>query len=161
MENLPGWERGPMAILSLPVSDSLRSTIASKTMVHRAPSKYRKSICGDTDIPSEGKPCTVALEAASGWQWDGWKIIRDLTVADLNLSFNASHGKYRYFFVGEPSAARKKANAGETHKSSGADIYRVNGQSLLAQCDEVFYRSFDKVLAVRGSYNGPATVTPE
>lgn len=161
MKNLPGWERGPLSIVALPAGESLRNTIAEKTLVHRAPTKYRKTICGTEDIPPGGKSCTVSLKAASGWQWDGWKLIRDLTVADLNLAFNASHGKYLYFFVGEPSAAQKKANAGETNKASGADIYRVNGRALLAQCDEVFYRSFDKVLAVRGNYSGTAIVTPE
>lgn len=161
MTALPGIDRGPLALLALPVSKTLRAELGQRDMYHRAPQKYRKLICAQPRLPDAGVRTDINLVAASGWQMESWKLIRDLTVVDLNLSLNASHGFYLYFFVGLPSGWNKRANAGETRKSNGADIYRIKGADLLSRCETAFYRSIDKVLVIRGNYSGPAFAKPD
>lgn len=132
--------------------------IEGNDLVHRSPSRYRQQICGVRQpVPSE---MAVHLKAQSGWQASGWKLIRDLTVADLSLLPDDTHGRYLYFFVGQPSQFNLKANAGETSGIDHVDTYLIKGSDLLERCASLFFRPLDKVLVARGDYVGPARLIP-
>ena len=153
--------------VALELSAADRASIEGKKLFHRAPAKYRQSICRKTTLAPAGERLTVHLQAQQGWQLSPSKLIRDLTVLDTEIGPRHDYGRYLYFLVDEPSesqwltAFRQWANRGETARNPGVDRYEVPGRDVLRECDRVFYRPFDKVLVVRGDYRGPALVVPE
>jgi hypothetical protein len=99
----------------------------------------------------------IRLTAPSGWQLDFWKFIRDATVWDPRTFEAADRGKYLYFFLGEPLALARRMNVQKAPLT-----IRIRGADLLAAVPpaNLFYRSADKVIVVRGDYQGPAILDP-
>lgn len=108
---------------------------------------------GAPDAPN----ARIRLTAPSGWQLDFWKFIRDVTVWDPQTFSAADRGKYLYFFLGEPGSWTRRMNVQKAPLT-----IRIRGADLLAAVPpaNLFYRSADKVIVVRGDYQGPATLDP-
>lgn len=108
---------------------------------------------GGPDAPN----ARIHLTAPSGWQLDFWKFIRDATVWDPQTFASAERGKYLYFFLGEPGTWTRRMNVQKaplTVRIRGADML------LAVPSGRLFYRSADKVIVVRGDYEGPAMLDP-
>lgn len=99
----------------------------------------------------------IHLKAPSGWQLDFWKFIRDVTVWDPLTLDAADRGRYLYFFLGRPGTWTRRMNVQEA-----ALTIRIRGGDLLRTVPAVrlFYRSADKVIVVRGDYQGLAILDP-
>jgi hypothetical protein len=94
-----------------------------------------------------------------------FRLLRDYSVADPYLTDLKSYGRYTYFFLGEPGwwAVKKNIGLGARWGDLGADfvVFRVRGDDVLKCAELLFYRPDDKVVVIRGDYQGPASVEPE
>jgi hypothetical protein len=112
-----------------------------------------KLVANAPDLPN----ARIRLSAPSGWQLDFWKFVRDATVWDPRTFDAADRGKYLYFFLGEPGTWTRRMNVQKAPLT-----IRIRGADLLAAVPpaNLFYRSADKVIVVRGDYQGLAMLDP-
>ncbi len=99
----------------------------------------------------------VRLSAPTGWQFDFWKFIRDATVWDPTTFSAENRGQYLYFFLGEPGRLTRQMNV-----QAAPLTIRIRGTDFLAATvmPNMFYRSLDKVVVLKGDYAGPALLDP-
>lgn len=144
-------------LLAAPASQAERSAIERGEAWHF--SKATPAQVTVSKLPgAPGQPnAQVRLSAPTGWQLDFWKFIRDLSVWDPNFLSPADRGKYLYMFLGEPGTWTRRMNVQKAPLT-----IRIPGRALVAAVPpaNLFYRSVDKVIVIRGDYLGPAILDP-
>lgn len=107
---------------------------------------------------SHGAPnARIRLSPPAGWQLDFWKFIRDATVWDPAVLGATDRGRYLYCFLGQPGTWTRRMNVQKAPLT-----IRIRGADMLASvpAHNLFYRSADRVLVVRGDFVGPAILDP-
>lgn len=99
----------------------------------------------------------IRLSPPTGWQLDFWKFVRDAAVWDPNAMGAVDRGRYLYCFLGEPGTWTRRMNVQKAPLT-----IRIRGVDLLAAVPNhnLFYRSADRVVVIRGDYVGPAILDP-
>lgn len=110
-------------------------------------------LAGGPDQPN----ARIRLSPPTGWQLDFWKFIRDVAVWDPRAMVGPDVGRYLYLFLGEPGTWQRRMNV-----QKAPTTVRIPGRALLAAvpASNLFYRSADKVIVIRGDYLGPAILDP-
>ena len=144
----------PLAWVSKPLDNAQKQLIEKGSLWHYTKREHIDSIVnGGRGQIAPGKVVQVSLSPPNGWSLNLWKLIRDATVWDANLS-SVDYMRYMYFFLGKPPDNVKAMNV--QNAPYGIEI---KGGDLISQCSgRVFMRKIDKVVVVRGSYDGPAIV---
>ena len=151
-------------VVALPASSAKLNDISEGVLIHIAPLSRRDqivSIAGQETLP-KGTNCTVHIKAGQGWSVAPFRLLRDSSVADPYLTHLKDYGHYSYFFVGTPGwwALKKNIGPGARWGDLGPDkmVITVPGDLVVNQKRLLFYRPDDKVLIMRGDYQGPALV---
>ncbi|HVZ09661.1 MAG TPA: hypothetical protein VHC04_17220 [Rhodopila sp.] len=157
--------------LAVPVSDAMRRHIADSVLVHRVSVAIAKRfVIQGSASDSTGFPnARVRLSGKTG---DGLlhlmrATLRDHRIVDPSVFQGAADRDYTdfvYFFLGEPEDWQARA---QNYGGDGEFLtIRVRGVDLLADPRRrIFYRrglfwEADRVVVVKGGYEGPAKVTP-
>jgi hypothetical protein len=139
--------------LAWKVDPEARRTFAGDILWHYTRLQYWDKIDGGP-LPS-GSPFgnrLVNLRPPSSLNLNPWKFIRDFTV--IAVFPDADFDRYIYFFRGEPSERVRAQNVQRVQIA-----IQVRGEDLIAQAgDRLYFRRWDKVVAVRSGYSGPAWV---
>lgn len=143
--------------IALPLSAAARAAIAAGSVWHYTRVEYLSAIVQLGERPA-GNFCNavVHLSPPQGWQLDVWKFLRDAAVWDTRFATPGEWGRYLYFFLDEPSAARREMNV-----QNAPVAIEIRGADLLAAAgDRLLFRGLDRVVVLRGDYRGPARVDP-
>jgi hypothetical protein len=144
--------------IATPLKPPERSAITLGEAWHFSKARPHQVAVGKLQTGGPGTPnARIHLTAPSGWQLDFWKFVRDATVWDPRTFDAAERGKYLYFFLGEPGTWTRRMNVQKAPLT-----IRIRGADLLAAVPpaNLFYRSADKVIVVKGDYQGPAILDP-
>jgi hypothetical protein len=142
--------------VAVPLSPEARAALAAGSVWHYTRVEHLDGILQE-GVP-QGNYCNalVQLRPPTGWQFDFWKFLRDAAVWDPDFGSRGEWGRYLYFFLGEPSAARRAMNVQDAPVS-----IEIRGADLLAAAgDRLLFRGLDRVVVLRGDYRGPARVEP-
>jgi hypothetical protein len=151
-------------MLAMPVDDAQRRVIAAGELYHVTKFSSLEGIVTNADNrrPLRG-PYDVYLRSGHGWSVFPFRILRDYSVLDTAIGDTDFHGRYLYFFLGEPTEWGRRKNIGlmvsEAKAQREYGVIRIAGSALLAQAGHhVFYRADDNAVVVRGEYRGPAII---
>lgn len=144
-------------VVATPITPAERTAIMAGEIWHFSKATPEQvtvaKLPGGPDQPN----ARIRLSPPTGWQLDFWKFIRDATVWDPNTLGVADRGRYLYSFLGKPGSWALRMNVQKaplTIRIRGADLLTaVAGQNI-------FYRSADHVVVIRGDYIGPAILDP-
>lgn len=144
-------------VVATPIGPAERTAIAAGEAWHFSKATPAQILIAK--LPGgPGQPnARVRLSPPTGWQLDFWKFVRDAAVWDPNTLGAADRGRYLYCFLGEPGSFAKRMNVQKAPLA-----IRIRGTDLLAAVagQNLFYRSADRVVAIRGDYTGPAILDP-
>ena len=144
-------------LIATPAGGRDRATIAAGEAWHFSKAAPRQILVERRQGPPGEPNAIIRLSPPTGWQLDFWTFIRDAAVWDSDMITPADRGRYLYFFLGEPGTWTKRTNVQKAPLT-----IRIRGADLLAAvpAGNLFYRSADKVIVVRGDYVGPAILDP-
>ena len=147
-----------MAFLAAtPANAAERTAIGRGEAWHFSKATPAQIVIAKLPVSANAPNARIRLSPPSGWQLDFWKFIRDAAIWDPHALFGADRGKYLYLFLGEPGTWTRRMNVQKAPLS-----IRIAGTDLLAAVPQsnLFYRSADKVVVIRGDYVGPAILAP-
>jgi hypothetical protein len=155
-------------VIAVSPTRSQLAKIAASTLVHVTDPSRISSIIVDKSpksVSSIGENCTVSLKAGQGWNIAPFRLLRDYSVLDMEITNLKNWGRYTYFFVGEPSRWAILKNLTRLRKWEDLcvefAVIRISGSAILSQAGcPIFYRADDDAVVVRGDFTGPAAVTP-
>lgn len=102
----------------------------------------------------------VNLITGSTTRHSFWRLIRDITISDPDP--DPARPGYTYFFVWEPTTWLQNGNLDWKVWQSLRQNYeaiRIKGSDVVKHANNrVFYRDFDRLVAIRGGYKGPAII---
>jgi hypothetical protein len=134
-----------------------RDLIARSEIWHFSKASLNQILVAKLPRGSNGPNAVIKLSPPTGWQFDLWKLFRDVAVWDNNVFSAADYARYLYCFLGQPTDFARKTNV-----QNATLTVRIFGSDLLASVpvDRIFYRRVDKVIVLRGGYHGPAILDP-
>jgi hypothetical protein len=139
--------------LAWKLEPAARAAFASDVMWHFTKLRYWADIdLGPLPSGHSFGNRKVHLRPPSSLSFNPWKFIRDFTVVEVFP--DADFDRYIYFFRGEPGERARRINVQDAPVA-----IKVRGVDLIADAgDRLYFRSWDKVVAVRAGYTGPALV---
>ncbi|MCP5341358.1 MAG: hypothetical protein H6901_04000 [Rhodobacteraceae bacterium] len=153
-------------VVAFPATKGLVDEIRGKSLFHVSASRFRNDIIKNTKnshLPNHAN-CEISLKPGQGWSVAPFRLLRDYSIMDPYLNHIKAWGKYTYFFIGEPGwwAVKKNIGPGARWGNLGPDttVYEILGRDLVKNASLLFYRPDDKVLVIRGGYDGFAFAEP-
>lgn len=146
-----------MPIVANRMTASERAQLAAGELWHYSKATHRQIVQARLSGKQDEPNALIRLVAPTGYQMDFWKFLRDSMVWDIRALNGDDFGSYLYFFMGEPGTWTRQVNVQKAPLT-----IRIRGADVLSRVpeDRLFYRMIDKVVVMRGHYEGPAILAP-